>query len=77
MSALFGDFPSARQCIECEITMVQRSCGWSVPFMEFKGPRPNIEAWAKVRSKDAIRKYWNENNRSSIDGLPTNILKSK
>jgi hypothetical protein len=72
---LFGDFPNARQIIECEISMVQRSCGFGVPFMEYKGTRADMASWAEKKGEEGIRRYWKDKNQSSIDGLPTNIIK--
>jgi hypothetical protein len=74
--ALFDDFPNARQVIECKISMVQRSCGFGVPFMEYKGTRPDMASWVENKGEKGIRRYWKEKNQSSIDGLPTNIIKT-
>ena len=78
-STLYGDFvnfPSARQIIDCKISAVQRSCGYGVPFMEYKGVRPNLEAWVEKKGEEGVRQYWAEKNQYSVDGLPTNILKN-
>ncbi len=72
--AEFGEYPSARQLIDCKISSVQRSCGFGVPLMEYQGVRPNIEAWVARQGDEGIRRYWAEKNQYSIDGLPTHIL---
>ena len=71
---LFDETPTTRQIVDCEITLVQRSCGFGVPFMEYRGNRPNMEIWAERRGPEGIQQYWKEKNRESIDGIPTNIL---
>ena len=71
---LFDQYPTARQIVDCEITLVQRSCGFGVPFMEYKGVRPNMETWAKRHGPDELRQYWEEKNQQSIDGIPTHIM---
>ena len=39
---LFRDFTGARQIIEMDINLVQTSCGYAVPFMEFKEERTQL-----------------------------------
>jgi predicted pyridoxine 5'-phosphate oxidase superfamily flavin-nucleotide-binding protein len=39
---LFKDFTGARQIIEMDINLVQTSCGYAVPFMEFKEERTQL-----------------------------------
>lgn len=76
--ALSGHFAAsvgARQVIDCRITAVQRSCGFGVPFMEYRGERPNMQAWIAKQGEAGIRAYWAEKNRYSVDGKPTHILK--
>jgi len=70
----FADFPSARQLIDCEITTVQRSCGFTVPLMELKGDRDHMKNWVAKRQDKGFEAYWREKNRLSVDGLPTHVL---
>jgi len=74
LAGLFDQNPTARQFVDCEVTMVQRSCGFGVPFMEYKGVRPNMKSWAKRHGPDELRQYWEAKNQASIDGIPTNIM---
>lgn len=53
--------------------MVQTSCGFAVPFYEFKGQRETLRQWADKKSDTEIRQYWQEKNLISIDGNPTGL----
>jgi hypothetical protein len=44
--------------------------------MEYKGTRPDMASWVENKGEKGIRRYWKEKNQSSIDGLPTNIIKT-
>lgn len=69
----FPDFPSARQIISCEISTVQRSCGFTVPLMELQGERQHMHEWIAKRQDKGFEGYWRERNSSSVDGLPTYV----
>lgn len=60
-----------RQYFHVSIDSVQTSCGYAVPFMDYKQDRDVLEKWAEKRGPDGIRDYWQEKNQTSIDGLPT------
>lgn len=72
-AARFRDVRGARQIVDCHIERVQRSCGFGVPLMRFDGDRPLMHDWIERQGDDGIQTYWNERNRTSIDGLPTFI----
>lgn len=70
--AWFPEFERARAIFTIRLTRIADSCGWGVPFYDFKGERdqlkryldnPNMtaEAWAEKRLTA---------NATSIDGLP-------
>lgn len=67
----FKLIPSTRQIIVAEITKVQTSCGYGVPLYEYKGERDQHFKWAETIGPDGLVAYRNENNLTSIDGLPT------
>lgn len=71
---LFPVDDGARQIIVLSIDLVQTSCGYAVPLMEFKEERTILKSWSKKQGKDKIRNYWKENNSTSLDGLDTGIL---
>ncbi len=70
---LFPKIAGSRQCIEMEVDLVQTSCGYAVPFMDFKEDRTMLQSWAEKQGKDKIRDYWVNENTKSIDGFDTAI----
>ncbi len=63
----------ARQLIDIKIDMVQTSCGFAVPFMEYKGERDVLAVWAQNKGSKEIEKYWKDKNSTSLDGVDTGI----
>jgi pyridoxamine 5'-phosphate oxidase-like protein len=63
-----------RQYYLIDIDLVQTSCGYAVPFMDFKEDRQVLNQWADKRGKDGVRQYWQEKNQLSIDGFPTGVV---
>jgi predicted pyridoxine 5'-phosphate oxidase superfamily flavin-nucleotide-binding protein len=68
--ALFPGFERARGVITVRIHRVADSCGWGVPFFDYKGERDQLKRWvvAKPEEEWAARRF--EANVVSIDGLP-------
>jgi hypothetical protein len=73
--SLFPETPGTRQIFELTIETAQTSCGMSIPFFEFKGERNDLNNWALKQGTKGIENYWEDKNQSSIDGLPTHLLK--
>ncbi|MEH6548466.1 MAG: pyridoxamine 5'-phosphate oxidase family protein [Pseudomonadales bacterium] len=71
---LFPAYTGARQIFELELDMVQRSCGYAVPFYELKGERPTLFKWAENRGREAVEQYWQDKNTLSLDNKDTGIL---
>ncbi|MCK0137225.1 pyridoxamine 5'-phosphate oxidase family protein [Arenibacter sp. S6351L] len=71
---LFPENVGARQIIEMEVDLVQTSCGFAVPFMDFKEERTTLNSWAVKQGEEKIEEYWKNKNNLSIDGFETNIL---
>lgn len=69
----FNDKTGARQVFKLEVTKVQTSCGYGVPKYEFVEKRDLLEKWTNKRGPDELHQYWVENNKTSIDGYPTEI----
>ena len=67
---LFPAFERARGVITVRIERVADSCGWGVPFFDYKGERDQLRRWVVARTDEewAARRY--EGNAVSIDGLP-------
>lgn len=71
-----GDVPvNARQIFVQSFDLVQTSCGYGVPLFEYQKERPSLRNWAADKSPEDIRAYWEKKNVTSMDGLPTEILK--
>ncbi len=68
--ALFPSFERARAVITVNITRIADSCGWGVPFYDFKCERDQLRHWVDHGSFEewADRRY--ASNAKSIDGLP-------
>ena len=70
LAARFSPHPAARAIICVRIDRVSESCGFGVPLMAFQAHRDNAEKWALKKGPDGLRKYVEEKNQLSIDGLP-------
>ena len=77
LSSLFDEYVGARQFFQLNIELVQTSCGFGVPFFEFRDERESMIKWANSRGRDGIEEWWKEKNQISLDGKPTNILKNR
>lgn len=73
LDALFPNDPGARQVFDMQVEMLQTSCGYAVPFMEFQSDREVLAHWSADKGPDGIRQYWHEKNRTTIDGFETGI----
>lgn len=73
---LAGDFPeyrSARQIFDMSVDLVQTSCGYAVPFMEYQGERETLKKWAADKSDADLQAYKREKNQKTIDGKTTGL----
>ncbi|MEQ8557553.1 MAG: pyridoxamine 5'-phosphate oxidase family protein [Henriciella sp.] len=72
--AEIGRFPPgherARNIIYVDITSVSDSCGWGVPFYEFKGQRDQLQRYVANKPLDEWHESRLAKNAESIDGLP-------
>lgn len=73
-SILFPENTGARQIIEMSVDLVQTSCGFAVPYMEFKKERTTLNTWSEKKGEHGVQEYWKEKNMESIDGFQTKIL---
>jgi hypothetical protein len=66
----FPDFERARAIIVVHIERVADSCGWGVPFFDYRGDRDQLRRWVEAKPFEewADRRF--ESNAISIDGLP-------
>ncbi|HEY9648083.1 MAG TPA: pyridoxamine 5'-phosphate oxidase family protein [Chroococcidiopsis sp.] len=72
---LFGDVAGQRQIVVMAIEAAQTSCGTGVPLYEYQQDRSELVDWAVKKGDDGIYDYWQKKNQTSIDGLPTYLLK--
>jgi hypothetical protein len=67
--------PEARRSIiRVDVSRVSDSCGYGVPLMSYGGRREHSDLWFEKRLRvggpEALERYQEEHNRTSIDGLP-------
>ena len=72
--AMFPAKIHTRQFFVMDIDMVQTSCGFAVPLMDFVNDRDALDVWAQNRGEDGIHQYWLEKNVQSIDGFDTGMV---
>ncbi|MHA6263973.1 pyridoxamine 5'-phosphate oxidase family protein [Arenibacterium sp. CAU 1754] len=70
----FPPHRSARQIFDVDVDMVQTSCGYAVPFMDYVCERDTMQKWVESKSDDELRAYWVEKNNETIDGKPTGVV---
>ncbi|WP_223033325.1 pyridoxamine 5'-phosphate oxidase family protein [Hanstruepera marina] len=73
---LFPNIAGSRQIIELDVDLVQTSCGYAVPYMDFKEERNQLKVSMEKKGEDRIKTYWEEKNAQSIDGFKTEIEKN-
>ena len=71
---LFSKNVGSRQIVIVDVDLVQTSCGFGVPIMEFKEERTTLKSWAEHKGHEKIEAYWKEKNTESIDGFITGII---
>ena len=70
-----GPIPlGTRQIVTLDVSMVQTSCGYGVPLLNYERERDGMDRWAEKKGEAGIEAYWREKNLASIDGLPTGLL---
>ncbi len=75
-AALEGYFPTyrgARQIFDMSIDLVQTSCGYAVPFLEYQGDRDTLQKWTADKSDKDLQDYQAEKNQKTIDGKTTGL----
>ena len=72
-AAQFPAHRSARQIYDVSVDLVQPSCGYAVPFMEFVSDRDTMQKWVDGKSDQDLRDYWRDRNTVTLDGAPTGV----
>jgi hypothetical protein len=75
-SAQLPSTTGTRQYFLVSIDLVQTSCGYGVPLMNYVEDRRVLSKWAGKQGEEGIAEYWEKKNQFSIDGKPTGILGS-
>lgn len=70
LAARFPANPGTRAFVRVAVERVSTSCGYSVPFMDFREDRPALDKWATAKGPEALAEYRQQKNRLSIDNLP-------
>jgi hypothetical protein len=70
LAAAFPPNPGTRAIIHLAVERVSQSCGFSVPYFDFRAPRPTLDDWATTQGPEKMAAYRAAKNRVSIDGLP-------
>jgi hypothetical protein len=71
---LFKPLPGARQIFDLALDLVQTSCGMGVPLFSHAGDRELLSDWATKKGDEGVKRYWEEKNQLSIDGIPTHVV---
>jgi hypothetical protein len=67
--AHFPPNPGTRAIIHLAVNRVADSCGYSVPFYDFKAHRDSLDRWAEKQGPGKMADYRARKNQHSIDGL--------
>jgi hypothetical protein len=71
--SLFKPLPGARQIFDMKVDLIQTSCGMGVPLFDYAGDRERLIDWAARKGDAGLKKYWEEKNLTSLDGIATHI----
>ncbi|KAJ2289159.1 hypothetical protein IWW55_006352 [Coemansia sp. RSA 2706] len=66
-----GRFKFVRSIIDVQVELIGQSCGFAVPFMDFRAERETLVSHHKGKSDEARMRSRAENNTASIDGIPS------
>lgn len=67
----FSMMPGMRQIVVNQVSRVQTSCGFGVPFFDYQDERDTLVKEWEVKGDEKAKTYQQQKNRLSIDGLPT------
>ena len=70
---LFPEKIGNRQIFDIDIDLVQTSCGYQVPHLDYRGERFTLDKWAEKKGREGITNYWQDENRISLDGKSTGM----
>ncbi|KAG0006703.1 hypothetical protein BGZ65_004948 [Modicella reniformis] len=64
------DAQGKRSIILADVRKVGTSCGFAVPYYDYKGPRNTLIHYFNKKSDEEVQGYWAAKNKYSLDGLP-------
>jgi hypothetical protein len=70
---LLARFPpqySVRSIVRIDVSRISDSCGYGVPFYEFRAERRDTAHYISKASDATLHRYLVDHNQASIDGLP-------
>jgi hypothetical protein len=67
---LFPSFERARGVVTIHVDRVADSCGWGVPYFDYRGERDQLRRWVDAKPYDEWAERRLSSNGLSIDGLP-------
>jgi len=73
LAALFPANAGTRAFVHVAVKRVSTSCGYGVPYFDFRSHRDALDKWATTQGPDKLAGYRATKNQKSIDGLPAFI----
>ena len=70
LATLFPPNLGVRAVFRIRLDRVSTSCGYAVPFMDYRKERNSLDKWAKAKGPEGLENYRQTKNGKSIDGLP-------
>ncbi len=70
LKALYPEFDRARAIVKISVHRVADSCGWGVPFFDYKSEREQLYRHLEHRPLDEWKEHRYRTNARSVDGLP-------
>ena len=70
---IFPKIKGTRQIILIHIKSIQKSCGLSIPHMDFIKHRYKLNDLWERKDENFAHEYMNKKNKFSIDGFPTGL----
>lgn len=70
INAGFPANPGTRAVVHVHLNRVSTSCGYAVPFMEYRQERETLDKWAANKGQEGLMEYRATKNAQSIDGMP-------
>lgn len=66
----FAHLPTIRNLIVVDVELIRDSCGYGVPFYDYRGERESLTNWVHAKTEQELEEYRRAKNAQSLDGLP-------